>query len=70
MGFHSGKSSVSLEQIAATVQDVLTHICYGGLFLTDFWAIFWAIFGIFGILCPGDSRVRYGMMQAQLHVAS
>ena len=63
MGFHSGKSSVSLEQIAATVQDVLTHICYGGLFLTDFWAIF-------GILCPGDSRVRYGMMQAQLHVAS
>ena len=66
MGFHSGKSSLSLEQIAATVQDVLTHICYGGLFLTDFWAIF----GIFGILCPGDSRVRYGMMQAQLHVAS
>ena len=26
--------------------------------------------GIFGISCPGDSRVRYGMMQAQLHVAS
>ena len=44
MGFHSGKSSVSLEQIAATVQDVLMHICHGGLFLTDFWAIFWGIF--------------------------
>ena len=52
MGFHSSKSSVSLEQIAATVQDVLMHICHGGLFLTDFWAIFWAIFGIFWHFLP------------------